>query len=71
MYTYGAIKYITNLKSHLTLNLERFMVRAVFALYPNISRKEIWAIINGIMNDRNMKMRSNLSTRRRHTGERI
>jgi hypothetical protein len=28
------------------------MIRAVFALYPGISRKGKWAIINGITNDR-------------------
>jgi len=49
---YGAMKYITNLKNLLTMNLERFMIRAVFALYGGISCKGIWAIINGITNDR-------------------
>jgi len=53
IYDYGAMKYITNLKNHLITNLERFMIRAVFALYRGLSRKGIWAIINGIMNDRN------------------
>jgi hypothetical protein len=52
IYIHGAMMYITNLKNHLTMNLERFMRRAVFALYPGISRKGIWAIINGITNDR-------------------
>jgi len=46
------MKYITNLKNHLTMNLERFMIRPVFALYPGISRKGTWAIINGITIDR-------------------
>jgi len=44
--------YLTNLKNHLTENLERFMIRAVVALYPGISRNGKWAIINGIMKDR-------------------
>jgi len=52
IYEYGAIKYPTSLNKHLTVNLERFMKRAVFALYPGISRRRIWAIINGITNDR-------------------
>jgi len=52
IYTYGAMKYLTNLKNHLTVNLERFIVRAAFALYPGISRKGIWAMINGITRDR-------------------
>jgi len=52
IYTYGAMKYLTNLKNHLTMNLELFMIRAVFALYPGISRKGIWAMINGVTNDR-------------------
>jgi len=34
------------------MNLECFMIRAVFALYAGISCKGIWAIINGITNDR-------------------
>jgi hypothetical protein len=46
------MKYLTNLKNHLTMNLELFMIRAVFALYPGISRKGIWAMINGVTNDR-------------------
>jgi len=52
IYRYGAMKYITNLKNHLTVNLERFMLHAVFALYPGISRSGKWAIINGITYDR-------------------
>jgi len=52
IYAYGAMKYLANLKNHLTVNLERFMIRAVFALYPGLSRKGKWAIINGITNDR-------------------
>jgi hypothetical protein len=34
------------------VNLKRFMVRSVFALYPGLFRKRIWAITNGITNDR-------------------
>jgi len=30
IYTYGAMKYLTNLKNLLTMNLDRFVVRAVF-----------------------------------------
>ena len=41
IYTYGVMKYITNLKIQLTMNHERFMIRDVFALYPGISRKGI------------------------------
>jgi len=52
IYTYRPMKYITNLKNHLTVNLERFMRRAVIALYSGISRNGKWAIINGIMKDR-------------------
>jgi len=39
IYTCGAMKFIMDVKNHLTMNLERFMIRAVFALYPGISRK--------------------------------
>jgi hypothetical protein len=35
------MKYLTNLKNHLTMNLERFMIRAVFARYPRISRNGV------------------------------
>jgi hypothetical protein len=52
IYIRGAMKYLTNLKNHLTVNLERFMIRTEFALYPGISRKGISAMINGITNDR-------------------
>jgi hypothetical protein len=52
VYDCGSMKYITNLKNHLTTNLERCMIRAVFALFPGISRRRIWAIVNGITNDR-------------------
>jgi hypothetical protein len=51
IYIYGVMKYLTNLKNHFTMNLERFMIRTVFALCPGISRKGIWAIINGISKD--------------------
>ena len=52
IYTYGAMKYLTNLKNHLTVNLERFMIGAMYALYSGLSRDGKWAIINGITNDR-------------------
>jgi len=50
--SYGAMKCVTNLKNHLTMNVERFMIRAVFALYPGLSRYGIWAIIDAITKDR-------------------
>jgi len=52
IYSYGAMKYLANLKNHLTANSERFMIRAVVALYPGLSREGKWAIINCITNDR-------------------
>jgi len=52
IYAYGAMKCVTNLKNHLTMNVERFMIRAVFALYQGMSRKGIRAILNSIRNDR-------------------
>jgi hypothetical protein len=52
IYKYRAMKYLTNLKNYLTTNLERFVIRAVVALYPGLSRKRIWAIIDGITKDR-------------------
>ena len=51
IYTCGVMKYITNLKNHFTVNLKRCMIRAVFALCPGLSRKGMWAIINGITKD--------------------
>jgi len=42
IYDYGAMKYLTNLKNRLTVNLERFMIRAVFALYPgHLSQRDM------------------------------
>jgi len=35
------------------VNIERFVIRAVFPLYPSLSRNGKWAIINDITNDRN------------------
>jgi hypothetical protein len=52
IYEYGVMKYLTNLKNHMIVRLERFMVRSFFALYPGLSRKGIWAIIHGITKDR-------------------
>jgi len=52
VYTYGALNYPTNLRKHMNMNLKRFMVRAVIALYPGLSRKGIRVIIRGITNDR-------------------
>jgi hypothetical protein len=43
---------ITNLKSHMTVNLKRFMIRSIFAFFPGLSRKRTWAIIDVSMNDR-------------------
>jgi len=51
MYTYEAMKYLTNLKNSTTMNLQRFMIRAISALYPGLSRRGIRAIIDGITND--------------------
>jgi hypothetical protein len=45
---YGAMRYPTSPRNHMIVNIERFVIRAVFALYPGLSRKTIWAIINGI-----------------------
>jgi len=39
------------LKNHMIVSLSRFVIRDAFALYPGLSRKGIWAIINGITND--------------------
>jgi len=52
IYTYGAMKYLTSLKNHLTMNLKSFMIRSIFALYPGLTRQGIWAIVNGNTNDR-------------------
>jgi hypothetical protein len=52
MYEYGSKKCLTNLKNHLNMNLERFMIRSMFGLYPRLSRKRIRTIINGISDDR-------------------
>jgi len=52
VYTSGAVKHLTHLKNDMIVNLERFMIRAMFALDPGLSRRAMWAIIDGITNDR-------------------
>jgi len=53
VHNYVAMKYLSNLKNKTTMNLKRFMIRSIFALYPGLSRKKrIWAIMIGITNDR-------------------
>jgi len=52
IYTCGAIKYLTDLKNHMIVNLERFMIRTMFALNPDLSRQGMWAIINEMRTDR-------------------
>jgi hypothetical protein len=52
VHTYGPMKYPTNLKDHLTVNLERFMLRAVVALYPGLSRNGKRATTKAITKDR-------------------
>jgi hypothetical protein len=52
IYAYGAMKHFTILQNHVTMNLERFLIRSVFVPYPGLSYKAIWAIIGGITNDR-------------------
>jgi len=52
IYTYGAIKFLKHLKNHMIVNLERFIIRAIFTLCPGLSRQGIRSIISGITNDR-------------------
>jgi hypothetical protein len=51
MYEDRAIKYLTNLKNRMNMNLKRFMIRSVFAMRPGLSRTGMWAIIDAITND--------------------
>jgi len=51
IYEYGAIKSLTNLKTHMAMNLERFMKRSNFALYLGVSHWARWTIIASITND--------------------
>jgi len=69
IYTYGAKKYLTNLKNHMNMNLTRFMIRSVFALDPCLFRKAIDG--SPSMASRTIvrtNRRSNSSTRRPRTG---
>jgi len=34
IYSHGAMNYLTNLKNHLTMNLESFMIRSTFCILP-------------------------------------
>jgi hypothetical protein len=40
IYTYGAMKYITNKNNHMIVNLKRLVICAVFVLYPGLSPEE-------------------------------
>ena len=51
IYEYGAMKHHENLKNRMTVNLERFMIRAVSALDAGPSCRATKAIINGVAND--------------------
>jgi len=46
-----ATKYLTKLKNNLTMKLKIFMIRATLALYPGLSRKERWIIVESIRDD--------------------
>jgi hypothetical protein len=37
IYSAGAVAYLTNLKNHMRVNLDRFMKRAIYALHPELS----------------------------------
>jgi len=52
IYTYEAMEGLTNLKNHMIVSFERFMIRTMFALNPGLSRQGILVIINGITNAR-------------------
>jgi len=49
IYSAGAIKYVTNLKNHMVMNLERFTKRAIYALFPNATGRQRWETLRGIM----------------------
>jgi len=55
IYSHGAMKYLTNLRDHMTFNLECFLIRSIFALHRGLSCQGIWASIDGITNDRQHK----------------
>ena len=71
IYDYGAMKYLTNLKNHLNMNLERFMIRACLH-----STRICLAMENGRLSTASrkiasVKMRSSSLTRRRQTRARM
>jgi|YelNatPaOPRAMG01_1025707.scaffolds.fasta_scaffold61094_3 hypothetical protein len=72
IYEYGAMKYLTNLKHHMIVNLECFMTSDVFAQCPGLSPEER----DGPSSTASqtivaMNRRLNLSTGRHHAGERM
>jgi len=52
IYEYEAKMYLTNMKNLMTTNLKSFMKHSIIAPYPDLVRQGIWAIINGVRNDR-------------------
>jgi hypothetical protein len=51
IFSYGEIKYLTDLRNYMIVNLKRFMVRSTLALYPGVSRRARWTLVDGIAND--------------------
>lgn len=52
IYSAGATKYLTNLKNHMRVNLDRFMKRSIYALYPDLSKARKWEMTKRIKNER-------------------
>jgi len=52
IYEYRAKRCLTNMRNHRMANLDCFMIRVAFVLYPGIFREAMLAIIDGMKNDR-------------------
>ena len=48
VYTFGANKYLTNVKNHMRVNLDRFMRRTLNALYPHLSGTRRYELVRRI-----------------------
>jgi len=48
IYSAGAVTYLTNLKNHMRVNLDRFMKRSIYALHPEVSGPQKYELMKRI-----------------------
>jgi len=48
IYSAGATKYLTNMKNHMRVNLDRFMKRSIYALHPDLNGSQKYELMKRI-----------------------